>query len=229
MSNSNVNHAKVVVSKFGGTSMGDAECMLRSAKVSIERGAFAVVVSATSGTTNLLIDIGKKAEAGQWPYCESKIQELEQRHLKIEADLKAELSYIYQNFASEQLTALFDELRSLAKGICLLQDCSLKAMDSIMSLGERISSVLFVGAMQAQLDKMKIQKKVHWLDARKVLITDDQFGKARPLKGDTKQKAEILLKEIRPGHDILVTQGFIGATVQGYTTTLGRGGSDYLS
>ncbi len=221
------NSSKIVVSKFGGTSMGDAECMLRSAMVSLQRGAFAVVVSATSGTTNQLIEIGKRAEGGDWPFCEGKIAEIEQRHLKIESELKSHLSAGHQNFAGAQLAALFDELRSLAKGISLLKDCSLKAMDSMMSMGERMSSVLFVGAMQAQLDKLKVNKAVRWVDARKVLVTDDQFGKARPVKSASKQKADEILKEIRPGKDIIVTQGFIGGTEQGFTTTLGRGGSDY--
>ena len=107
-------NSKIIVSKFGGTSMGDAECMLRSAMVSLERGALAVVVSATSGTTNQLIEIGKRAEIGDWSFCEGKITEIEQRHLNIAAELKSHLSADHQNFASAQLAALFDELRSLA-------------------------------------------------------------------------------------------------------------------
>lgn len=221
------NSSKIVVSKFGGTSMGDAECMLRSAMVSLERNAFAVVVSATSGTTNQLIEIGKHAEGGDWAFCESKIAEIEQRHLKIETDLQGQLTEAHRNFAQEELAILFDELRSLSKGIFLLKDCSLKAMDSMMSLGERMSSVLFIGAMQVQLDKTKASKKVRWLDARKVLVTDDQFGKARPVKSASKQKAAGILREMQPGKDIIVTQGFIGGTEKGFTTTLGRGGSDY--
>ena len=59
--------AKLIVSKFGGTSMGDAGCMLRSSEVAFRQGASLVVVSATSGTTNDLIALGKAAEGQTWP------------------------------------------------------------------------------------------------------------------------------------------------------------------
>ncbi len=201
--------AQIIVSKFGGTSMGDASCMLRSAKVAATQKSFIIVVSAVSGITNKLIELSKLSQFESWKLAEGLLSQIKTTHEKIAFDLGADLT---------KLTPLFDELASLAKGIHLLKDCSLKAMDTLLGLGERLSSVLFLKAMQSQTEK-----KVEWLDARKVIITDDHFGKAKPL---TSKIAERAAKQISAG-SIYVTQGFIGATEDGVGTTLGRGGSDY--
>ena len=108
--------------------MGDASCMRRSAEVSIERNASVVIVSATSGTTNALIDIGRTAESGRWTESEQKIQSLIEKHQKIAREL--ELSE--QSEKTKQLQIIFQEIETLAKGICYLRDASPKAMDALM-------------------------------------------------------------------------------------------------
>ncbi len=196
--------------------MGDASCMLRSAQICLDRQSFIVVVSATSGTTNLLIEIGQKSEKGLWLEVEKDLKNLEDNHLKIANDLK-----INQE-SEKQLKILLAEVASIAKGIFLLKDGSVKALDTLMSLGERLSSVLFTEALR-QIQKTETDKnKVTWLDARDIIHTDDQFGKARPFISKIAQLCQNLdLKKF------YVTQGFIGSTESGSTTTLGRGGSDY--
>ena len=92
------NQVKLVVSKFGGTSMGDASCMRRSAEVSFERNASVVIVSATSGTTNALIDIGRTAESGRWTESEQKIQSLIEKHQKIFSAV-----YDFHNYSGKQV------------------------------------------------------------------------------------------------------------------------------
>lgn len=207
--------AQIIVSKFGGTSMGDASCMLRSARVAVTQESFVVVVSAVSGMTNKLIELSKLSQFESWELAETLLSQIKAAHEKIAAELQAE---------SSELSSLFDELSSLAKGIHLLKDCSLKAMDTLLGLGERMSSVLFVRALRnALLEASQSEKNVQWLDARKVIITDDQFGKAKPLTAKILERAA---SQITAGN-IYVTQGFIGATEDGVGTTLGRGGSDY--
>lgn len=208
----------LVVSKFGGTSMGDAACMLRSAEVSIQKNSAVIVVSATSGTTNDLIQLAKTAEKKSWDEAQQIIDKIKKRHLGIAEELKVSAATL------NSLHILFEELESLSKGIFYLKDCSLKAMDTMMSLGERSSSLLFTEAYNQVPAR---RKKAEWLDVREVLKTDDQFGKARALTDQIEEQCQKKISDCRLGEKAYVTQGFIGQTLEGATTTLGRGGSDY--
>lgn len=212
---------KIIVSKFGGTSMGDAECMLRSAEVSIQQNANIVVVSATSGTTNDLIELAKTSEKSSWENAQIILTKIKVRHLKISRDLDMSPEKI------DGLNHLFEELESMSRGVHLLKDCSLKALDSIQSIGERLSSLLFTEAMNIKFQQLNPNKKALWLDVRDVLITDNQFSKARPLTDEIKSLCQNKFASIRHADTVYVTQGFIGKTKDGMTTTLGRGGSDY--
>lgn len=205
-----------IVSKFGGTSMGDASCMLRSAQICLIRKSCLVVVSATSGTTNLLLELGQKAEVGDWLEVERILKLVTDKHLKIAQDLKISQPPL------AALKVMLEEMASMAKGIFLLKDGSIKAMDTLVSLGERMSSILFAEALRQIQASFQDQEKVTWIDARDYIITDHQFGKARPLVDQIAEKCNRL-----QGSNFYVTQGFIGSTVDGSTTTLGRGGSDY--
>lgn len=201
--------------------MGDAECMLRSARVSIQQNSSLVVVSATSGTTNDLIDLAKTSQASPWPKAEEIIAKIKKKHDQIAKDLKVDKD------VEESLARLYEEMESIAKGIHFLKDCSLKALDTMQSLGERMSSLLFTFAFNLELKKAQKNIVARLFDARDAVRTDDNFGKARPMT-----EAIILLCHARmqaciQGQEIFVTQGFIGATEDGFTTTLGRGGSDY--
>jgi len=212
-----------VVSKFGGTSMADSQCMLRSSDVVVQQKSQVVVVSATSGTTNDLILLAETAQKASWEACESLIQKLSQRHLKIAEELKLRDSLLVE------LKSLISQIESLAKGIHLLKDCSLKAMDTMMSFGERMSSVLFVEALAHQFKKHHISKTVEWFDVRTVLKTDDQFSKAKPLTEKIIELCQVHLPDHKLEKTVYVTQGFVGMTLDGFTTTLGRGGSDYTA
>lgn len=213
--------ARLVVSKFGGTSMGDAKCMLRSAEVSYRQESSLVVVSAISGTTNDLILLGKTAETKPWVETETIITKIANKHLKVANDLKISTE------AKKLLDVLIEEMNSIAKGIHLLKDCSVKALDTLMSLGERMSSVLFAEAMGQVLKKHGSNKQAELFDVRQILRTDDSFGKAKPLTAQIESLAKKYFSKISDFSKIYVTQGYIGMTEDGATTTLGRGGSDY--
>lgn len=221
MSQKTTNSHPLIVSKFGGTSMGDAACMNRSADVSFQRKAKIIVVSATSGTTNDLIALAREAELGTWENSAGLIKKISDKHHKIADDLKLTPT------RREQLSLMLSELESMSRGIHLLKDCSLKAMDSMLSFGERLSSLLFTQAMENNNDCKKAGHTVELLDVRDVLITDNQFSKARPKTAEIMNRCEKKLGNIRHDNKIFVTQGFIGQTSEGMTTTLGRGGSDY--
>ena len=211
----------LVVSKFGGTSMGDASCMLRSADVSLQRHSNIVVVSATSGTTNDLIKLGEMAETGQLAETENLIKKIQTKHQSIAKELSADEN------SMKELTTLLNEMDSIARGIYLLRDCSAKAEDVLMSLGERMSSVLFTVALRKVYTDHNQKPAVKLLDVRTVLKTDDQFGKARPITEKIIELCREKLADCKAGKTVYVTQGFVGQTLAGATTTLGRGGSDY--
>ena len=206
---------KIVVSKFGGSSMADTEAMLRSGKVTLAQNSKVVLVSATYGTTNQLVSLCKLSQQKDWRQCENILFDIKQKHHSIANELN--ISSDSKLLLTEQLT----ELETLCKGIHLLNECSDKATDRVLSIGERMSSLLFSEALKV----LKPDRDVQYFDIRQVMVTDNKHTKASPLIDKIKARA----KELMPldGNVLYVTQGFIGRTVDGDTTTLGRGGSDY--
>lgn len=207
--------SSLVVSKFGGTSMGDYASMQRSAGISAERGSAVVVVSATSGTTDKLIEIAKLASTGNMAACERSVFQVKERHLTLlaQAGNQEETQNILQGY--------FTELELLVQNLTLLKELTPRAYDHILSLGERMSSLIFRDVMKTTLPN----KKVILLDARTVIKTDSIFGKATPLIHEIEKEARGRM--IFDGEHLYVTQGFIGSDLEGNTTILGRGGSDY--
>lgn len=209
---------KIIVSKFGGTSMGDAACMLRSAEVSYQQKSSMVLVSATSGTTNQLIELGRSAQGKSWEDVEVLVQKIQDRHSQIARELGTPL---------DSLHLLYSELESLSKGIYLLRDCSPRAMDALMSLGERMSSVLFSFALKKVFQSHQHDYSVRLIDIRDYMLTDNNFGSAKPFIEKIESAAKALQTKLNTEKVVFVAQGYIGKTEEGQTTTLGRGGSDY--
>ena len=195
--------------------MADAVAMKRSAGVAKTHKANLVTVSATSGTTNKLIKLTDLAVSSDWESCEEIITNIKEKHLEIAKELEiSDLTY---------LNDLLNEVETLSRGMFLLRDCSKKAFDAIQSLGERMSSALFSRALEITWADRKVKN----FDVRKVMRTDDQFGKATPLIEEIKSLCDTHLMDCKYDQLTYVTQGFIGQTECGQTTTLGRGGSDY--
>lgn len=205
----------IVVSKFGGTSMGDLSSMQRSASIAKDRDTTLIVVSATSGTTDKLIAVAKSASTGQMEECERLVFEIKERHLGL-------LKQTGENSQTQtQLESYFTELELLVQNLSLLKELTPRAYDHILSLGERMSSLIFRDVVAQTITG----RKVTLLDARTVIKTDSNFGKATPL-------IDVIAREAAhridlSGDTIYVTQGFIGSDLQNNTTILGRGGSDY--
>lgn len=205
----------VIVSKFGGTSMGDAQCMRRSAMLAKRQNARVVVVSATSGTTNQLITLAQEAQTQAWVQIKERIDQIRSRHVVIAKELNLAPAI------NDQLHHLFVELTTLCQGIHLLKDCSTKTMDTVLTFGERLSSILFASALETE---WSTQRPVQLIDARDLIKTDEHFGQAKPHLETTKAQC---LKLLAKPDVVYVTQGFIGSTNSGQNTTLGRGGSDF--
>ncbi len=209
---------EIKVSKFGGSSMKDAMAMKRSARIVRSHESQLVVVSATYGTTNQLLELVDDSLNLDWKTISPKIEALKEKHLSICSDLSGDLTL------EGTILSLREELMALCRGIFYLKECTPRAKDRLQSIGERLSSALFVKALQNEMP----QKKVCTLDVRDYLITTKNFTKAIPLTDEIKKRCASLEKELLNDKEkYYVTQGFIGKTLEGETTTLGRGGSDY--
>ena len=210
----------MIVIKFGGTSVGDADAIRRGAE--IVRGRLArqpvVVVSALAGTTNGLIAIAEQAAKGHLIGAMRAVEALRERHLS-EADalLGADAGEV-----AGEMSALFDELAQLAEALSVLGDLTPRSLDAISAMGEQLSSLLVVAAYEAAG-----LPAVH-VDARDVMITDAHFGRAEPQPDAIAAAARAHIAPLVREGKIPVLGGFIGATpTTRVTTTLGRGGSDY--
>ena len=220
------------VLKFGGTSVADAAAIGRV--VEIVRGAredssVSVVVSALGGVTSeLLTAAGEAAHRGAW---EARFEALRQRHLDTAGDLGLDGA---DGDVVAEIERLFDRLHELLRGVHLLRELSPRASDSIVSYGERLSSRLVAAAL------CRAGVPARAVDARKLVVTDDAFGRAtvqvqatyanlrRALTGPGSSANEETLAG-KESTEVAVITGFLGATPEGQTTTLGRGGSDYTA
>ena len=213
----------MIVCKFGGTSVGDAEAIARTASIIAARRERhpVVVVSALAGATNALLAIAEQAARGQLIGALRAIEELRERHLEQSQRLLAADQAVADDICAE-LSAMFDELAMLADALNTLGDLTPRSLDAIASLGEQISSVLIVAAF-----RLRGLPATH-VDARQVVITDDSYTRAEPQADAIAEAAHRLLGPILRDGEIPVMGGYIGsARGSGVTTTLGRGGSDY--
>lgn len=208
------------VLKFGGSSVGSAESISRLMKILKDKGnpveKSIIVLSAMHGVTNLLSKMAEGAANGI--EFSSELEELEYLHFNVVKELMAVRN---QNPVFTQLKIYFNELEDLLQGVYTLQELSLQTKDRILSYGERCS-VLLVSQVAAQYFQ-----KVLAVDASKLIRTDDTFGNARVHL----EQSEKRIKEFVESHseEMLFVTGFIGSTLSGKMTTLGRGGSDYTA
>ncbi|MEZ6019158.1 MAG: lysine-sensitive aspartokinase 3 [Planctomycetota bacterium] len=205
--------------KFGGTSVGGPEAMAQAADL-VERAlphAPLVVLSAMSGTTNALFEAAKRAEAGDASGSRAIQKELMAKH---HACARALLDGDLSGGLAAQLADQFEELRILLTGVYLLRELTPRNMDHIASTGEQLSTRIFNALLTAR------GLSSTWMDARSILRTDRRFGSARPSKQSIAAQAKEKLVPLLGAGRAVVTQGYIGATEDGLTTTLGRGGSD---
>ena len=211
----------MIVVKFGGTSVADADAIRRAAAIVRSRlpGQPVVVVSALAGTTNALLAIAEQSARGQLIGALRGIEALRERHLSQTALLLGESGDGAD--VSAELGAMFDELAHLAEALSVLGDLTDRSRDAIASMGERLSSPLAAAALRAA------GIPACHVDAREVLITDDCFCRAEPLPERISDAGRNILMPIVRRGEVPVLGGYIGATEKGITTTLGRGGSDY--
>jgi aspartate kinase len=210
--------------KFGGTSVEDAQAMKRTTGIvrrRQERGLeTVVVVSAMAKVTDLLLSAASAAGRGDKAGALAIGARLRHRHIDTStALLAAERSARLEPALHQE----FDALDDLLRGIAAVGELTPRTNDLVVSFGERLSSRMIAEAF----DQYGLNG-VH-VDARRCIITDASYGKAIPQESEIEARlSEIVLPLIEAGK-IPVLGGFIGATPEGVTTTLGRGGSDFTA
>jgi len=208
--------------KFGGTSVGDAACIARVAQIvrdASRQGPVVAVVSAMSGVTNRLVSAASRAEAGNREQVAELFAELRKQHeialgtLIAQADKRARLA--------AAMEGIFREGERLCEGTVLLRELTPRTLDTISSLGERLSAPMVSGAL------VDLGVPSEAIEATELIVTDTFHGGADPLMDRTRERCEAHLRPLLDRGVVPVVTGFIGATLDGVLTTLGRGGSDY--
>ena len=210
----------MIVMKFGGTSVEDAAAMRRVAAIArsgLKRQPL-VVASACAGVTNTLLGIARDALTDDRNRSLADVERLRERHAHIAREL---FSGDLLLTIGAQIDAMMDEVRDLAKSIAILGELTDRSLDTIAGFGERLSTFLLYHLFRLEgLNSVLV-------NAQEVVITDDTFTRAVPQFDEIERQASRLIRPRIDAGQVVVTQGFVGATRGGIPTTIGRGGSDY--
>lgn len=205
--------------KFGGASVKDANAVKNVAEIIqlFPKEEILIVVSAMGKTTNALEAI-MKAYWNDSKETADLIKELRAYHLKIENDLFGNVSHQ----VSQEIDKIFNDLHSKCQGSHA--DNFNFEYDQIISLGEVISTKIVAAYLN------DINLNVVWLDARKLVRTTDRWREANIIWDKTETLIHQKIDELKKSNfNLFVTQGFVGHTAEGSTTTLGREGSDFTA
>lgn len=209
----------MIVLKFGGTSVGSLERVREAAAIAAAQPApRAVVVSAASGVTNLLLEAGKQAASGDRAGMAASVAAIVDKHQSILDGLPAGPD---RNETANRIEDLHTALELNLAEVALAGDFSARLSDRIVATGEKVMSLLMAATLR---DKGYPAEAVF---ADRVIATDARFGSARPDKDGTREQADAIVQPLLAEGKTVVMTGFIGGSPDGSTTTLGRGGSDY--
>jgi aspartate kinase len=213
----------VVVQKFGGTSVADPEAIqrliqiVRTARSRDGRGP-AVVVSAMSGVTDALLGVAAAAGGGRLEDALTRLDQLRERHMAMAQTLAPKES---KGALGRQIDQQFDDLTALARALAVLREVSPRTLDVVAAAGELLSSRIVTAALAGA------DIPSEWVDARRAIITTADHTRALPLATETDAALRATVLAVVDAGRVPVLGGFVASTIDGHTTTLGRGGSDY--
>lgn len=211
---------KTLVMKFGGTSVGSAAAIRNLIEITqaakTQWPQVAVIVSAMSGVTDILLNTAHAAERGEVESLEAALKTVREKHFSVLNELAPHTAEV-----REQINTCLDEFKALCHAMQVLGEASPRALDAIASLGERMSAPLVAAALEAA------GLPAAAVDAAEVVVTDSVFQSATPDMEATTVQSERKVRPVLEESRVPVITGFIGANKQGAVTTLGRGGSDF--
>jgi aspartate kinase len=213
----------MVVQKFGGTSVADPAAIrrlidiVRAARSRDGRGP-AVVVSAMSGVTDALLGIAAAAGESRADEALSRAEQIRARHITAARELVAEPE---REPLVGQINAQLDQLLDVVRTLGVLREVSPRTLDVVAAIGEILSSRIVAASLSSA------GVPAEWVDARQVIVTSDDHTRAMPLRRETDERLRAHVCPLLEAGRVPVLGGFVGATPDGHTSTLGRGGSDY--
>lgn len=215
----------MIVLKFGGSSVDSAESIERV--VGIVRGLRhrrpVVVVSAMAKTTRRLLKCADAAAAGDLdlPAAWAIFEELRSYHLGVAHEVVPDAGH---RLLDTMVDRWFQELHAAIERVASEGRLTPRSADEMAAFGELLSSTIFSLALgRSGTDAVEAP----WIDCRQVLVTDDSFNRARPIYDETEARMrKVFLPHLAAGR-IPVVGGYVGATLDGVTTTLGKEGSDF--
>lgn len=211
---------RVVVMKFGGTSVEDAGAIKRLIEIVRRRDDVqpVVVVSALARVTDQLLEAGRSAAAGHLGSALATVRNIYVRHEELADALATGAAY---GELDRCLRAEFCALESLLQTIELSRELDARNQDQLLGFGECFSSRLVAAALcEAGLQSAHV-------DARSCIVTDDRHGQASPVWDVTNQHLQDSIVPLLQAGKVPILGGFIASTIEGVPTTLGRGGSDF--
>ncbi|HEY2498839.1 MAG TPA: aspartate kinase [Candidatus Angelobacter sp.] len=217
-----MNRKRLIVMKFGGTSVGNAERVRQCATI-VDKAArqdrVIVVVSAMAGVTDLIFKTIEAARQGDLAATKAHLEKFETVHRELIGSLFGQSCFPSANdFLSEVISRLQSACHALS---ALRSDISAQTADALVALGERVSAWALARHLQ------QIGGNAEFVSAEDVIVTDSNFGNAFPDIEATRKKCGQSLLPLLDRNLVPVVAGYSGANAQGKTTTLGRGGSDY--
>jgi len=213
-----------VVHKFGGTSVADADCFRRVARLLHAQSGLrqAVVVSAMGGMTNALLALIESAVKSP-DSIEAGLAAVRERYTQTVNELISDAA------ARQDLLKSFEqelgESGDILNAVALVRSAAQRSRDVVAGYGEIWSTRLLTAYLEQQQDDDPQQRAVVWMDARKILVVEP--GELGPAV--LWDRSRVLLDEHFPQQDavIVIITGFIASDPEGLQTTLGRNGSDY--
>ena len=209
----------MIVMKFGGTSLADADRIRAAAE--IVRGRLPrrpiVVVSALAGVTDLLVRAVAHARQAEREALEPILSDLVRRHRWAVSGVDDARRRHDLGLAVD---ALFEELRQLLRSMRILGEGTPRSSDALLAYGEMLSSRIATAIFADRGIPARL------VDAREVMLTDERHGAAEPSIDEVGVRGARLLAPLLAEGSVPIVAGFVGATRDGRTTTLGRGGSD---
>jgi bifunctional aspartokinase / homoserine dehydrogenase 1 len=213
---------RLLVMKFGGTSVGDAGRFRQCAEIvaqAAREDRVIVVISAVAGVTDLIFRTIEAARHGNSSAAETHLKKFESVHRELVTELfEGEQRAAAFDFLAQVFNRLEDSVRAL---LALGSGISAETADSLVALGERISAWALAGCLESQ------RCPSQFVRAEDAIVTDSNFGSAIPDLQATQASCQRVLLPLLERGAVPVVAGYSGATPDGRTTTLGRGGSDY--
>jgi len=212
----------MLVMKFGGTSVECAESIARVSTIVRDRLHLrpVVVVSALASVTDQLHAMGNLSREGRRDEALQLLAAVETRHCEVASQL---LPTGCRGLIERCLQPAFEEARALLRAIAAISELTPRTLDRLLSFGERWSSCLASEAFSAH------GLPAVFVDSGDVVITDSNYSHAAPLADEINLRVQSKIRPFVDVGSVPVLGGFIGATLEGIPTTLGRGGSDFTA